>query len=63
MAQKALSPKGGDAARLGVRLPLEEVDRLDRAAKRLGLGRSAFVRAALAAAIAHAESKEVARAS
>ncbi len=47
MAQKPLSPEGGEAAVLRSRVPHADFDRLDRAARRLGLTRSEYVRSAL----------------
>ena len=47
MAQKPLSPEGGAAVHLGVRITPRQLARLDREAQRRGLGRSEYVRLVL----------------
>src|SRR5512143_1530171 len=44
MAQKALSPQGGTAPRVSLRLDPKDLARLNRAAQQLGVDRSALLR-------------------
>jgi hypothetical protein len=52
MAQRALSPNGGRATHVGLRIAPEDFVLLEQAAERRGVDRSHFVREALAKAIA-----------
>jgi Ribbon-helix-helix protein, copG family len=58
MAQKPLSPEGGRAPFLRSRVAHADFDRLDRAARRLGLTRSEYVRSALLERLDRDEAEE-----
>lgn len=47
MAQKPLSPEGGEAAHIGIRITRRQLAHLDREAQRGGLRRSQYVRVIL----------------